>query len=613
MKAIKFEDAFKGYSSFDFECKKNECLPNIAKINIFVGANNSGKSRFMRLLASTGKLTFLPNIDLDTINKLRKDIFETIRSECSNNGIVMVDDILSTANNSDAVEYIGEGVDVFADLRAIYGKVYSGLNLRFQKGNTIYNDQPPATILLQNALAQYRQQYEALLKAYPDTFSFDKLYIPSLRGLRGLQGQTDVYKERTSKDYFSEVKSPDIFSGLTLYEDIRSLLLGNLEERQIITDFQYFLSETFFRGQPVALIPRRDTDVLVVKIGNEIELPIHSLGDGIQSIIVLTFPLFKQRDKCLIVCIEEPEIYMHPSLQRILVNTLLKFDKHQYFFTTHSNHFLDLTLDYKDISIYTFEKKMKRGDGANDEVNFEIYNVSNDSRKPLELLGAQNSSVFLSNCTIWVEGVTDHKYIAHYLNKYQEHLKAENGAYELLLEDIHYSFVEYSGSNISHWSFLEGEDSINVDRLCGKLFLIADRDSSSSKWKAARHERLSEKLAERYYPLEVREIENLLSPEVIKKVVEEYEGDSIGALKFSSYKNKLLGKYIRDTILKGKQKRRGQYAEESGTLAQKVDFCKRALSHIDNFSDLTKEAKELTTRIHRFIVANNVFICDAKP
>lgn len=196
-----------------------------------------------------------------------------------------------------------------------------------------------------------------------------------------------------------------------------------MDEREIVTKFHAFLGQAFFGGKHVALIPRRDKDVLYVKIGNENEFPIYDLGDGIQSIIVMTFPLFERANDKLLVFIEEPEMYLHPGFQRVLVNTFLKFDNHQFFMTTHSNHFLDLTLDYDHISIYAFRKQL--GDVAERVVHskLEVENVSNANTQPLELLGVKNSSVFLSNCSIWVEGITDRRYLAHYLAMYMNHLK----------------------------------------------------------------------------------------------------------------------------------------------------------------------------------------------
>ena len=128
--------------------------------------------------------------------------------------------------------------------------------------------------------------------------------------------------------------------------------------------------------------------------------------------------------------------------------------------------------------------------------------------------------MFLSNCTIWVEGITDRLYFRHYLKLYFEHLKEKDDSSIEFKEDFHYSFVEYGGLNITHWSFLDNEEHpINVDTLCGKLFLIADKDKNKDE----RHKELEKKLGDRFYCLRCKRVENLLSKEVLLKVIEDYE------------------------------------------------------------------------------------------
>src|ERR1700745_3947929 len=56
-------------------------------------------------------------------------------------------------------------------------------------------------------------------------------------------------------------------------------------------------------------------------------------------------------------------------------------------------------------------------------------------------------------------------------------------------QDLHYSFVEYGGSNITHWSFFTDDAPTVVERLCGKLLLIADKDGSGNSAKVERHQR----------------------------------------------------------------------------------------------------------------------------
>src|SRR5205807_682440 len=126
----------------------------------------------------------------------------------------------------------------------------------------------------------------------------------------------------------------------------------------------------------------------------------------------LTFPLFMNEGKNLLFFCEEPELCMHPGMQRAFLKLITsdKFANHQYFLTTHSNHFLDLTQDFDNVSIYTVQKQIAVTDKKEKDATFHIQNVSNEDRRCLEFLGVRNSSVFLSNCTIWVEGITDRRY-----------------------------------------------------------------------------------------------------------------------------------------------------------------------------------------------------------
>lgn len=130
---------------------------------------------------------------------------------------------------------------------------------------------------------------------------------------------------------------------------------GNLADRESIAEYQGFLSATFFDNRAVALIPSVNKDVLTIKVGDEEEKPVQELGDGIQAIIILTFPLLAHRRENLLVYFEEPELFLHPGLQRIFLAILSddQFENHQYFIATHSNHLLDITSDVKDVSIYT--------------------------------------------------------------------------------------------------------------------------------------------------------------------------------------------------------------------------------------------------------------------
>lgn len=638
---IKLSQDFEVYQ--DTESQVLQEISPLSRVNLMVGANNSGKSRFMRLLAMQEDYEVkLHDIDLDSINQQINKASQDIKRQylISMNGY---EKELITNMNSFLPSYFSLSYDKLGELKAAY---HNDL-IKTQGGGVI----------------QYR--FDNILNIIPIMSSEtkpDQVYIPVLRGLRFV-GNTkdDLYAERTKQDYFLlgstkddfhiEQKTPDyffiedtkkdfytenpkqdkfvkqnmsapqIFTGLTLYERLTDMLLGEYGQRKRIQEYQEFISETLFDGKRVTLIPNRKEGVIVVKIGREKERAIHDLGDGIQTAIILSFlPFTKQKPTFFFI--EEPEIHLHPGLQRKLLDFFISpaCEHHHFFLSTHSNHFLDMTADYQNISVFTFRKKLaNRGQGNEDEQIpiFVVEAVNSGHHSSLELLGVRNSSVFLVNATIWVEGITDRWYLRAMLNCYIQHLKELNPPENQprLEEDTHYSFVEYGGSNITHWSFLDGEEHpIEVDRLCSRAMVIVDKDGQS---KQPRKEKLREKLADRLIILAGREIENTLPPEVIAAVVKDYETKKnterkLPNFKYSDYEDQYLGTYIQETLLGGKALRKGGYAKNKdakkpSTLKDKLVFCKKALEIMKtiSYSQLPVPTQKLIKDIYKFIIEQN--------
>lgn len=604
IKSINLEnehEELKRYEIKHSDPQKNNLLDKLGKINIFVGENNSGKSNFLRQLQSIESYFFYPNnFNIRKGNILRNKFNEF----CIRNGF--------TNHVLKEIEYINSGEELFKLPKETEQQIKSSINRGIQ---SMYKD--------------YRDSLKNELKII--NFDFEKIYIPVLRGLRNPLYENnlaeDIFLNRTKKDY-KNLKS-EIFTGLSLYEDIKKLLLGTHEEREIIREFENFLSENFFNNEIITLTPKHDSDVIHVSIGKIKDIPIYNLGDGIQSIIILTFPLFKNQGKKLLVFIEEPELFLHAGMQRILVETFLdkRFDGFQYFIATHSNHLLDLTLDLEEedqISIFTCKKD------NNEDKKFIIENVSSSDNSPLKMLGVRNSSIFLSNCTIWVEGLTDRLYLRHYLKLYQEYSNKSDKTKRVFKEDLHFSFVEYSGGNITHWSFLgdgSGEKpTINYEKICNKIFLIADKDYADDKVtqketeKMIRHKKLKELLGNSFYRLNCIEIENLIKENVLGKVIKEFEKIEDLVISFSQekYAEERIGRFIDKKILNNSSTRKGKnqegkteankykYAEKSGTIKHKEKFCTLALKHTKDYEkDLSKEAKELCEKIYDFIKSHN--------
>ncbi|MGL4656171.1 MAG: ATP-dependent nuclease [Sarcina sp.] len=634
IKSITLGGPFKKYNGFK---KYNiDMLENINKLNIFVGGNNSGKSRMLReIYIDRGLIFNQGNENIIYYNK----ILDEVKSEIENIvPIFLKKDKVMDGLSFKGIDGLKEGFDYIGEFKQelidLKNREYKMNEMNNHNLNEYTSGMETFKSNIDKVIAKYEYELKEKKSYIPE---FNRIYIPILRGLRKI-GEKDELENRTITDYFKRegISQVKVFTGQSLYEDIHKLLCGSYSDREHLKEFERFLENNFFEGRQVVLIPKINSDVLYVKVGNEREYPIYELGDGIQSIIILTFNLFANKGKDMLFFIEEPEIYLHPGLQRKLIEVFLseEFNSFQYFITTHSNHLLDLTLDIDGISIYKFMKSIDESKGMEEEANFTIENVKNDDNSILETLGVSNSSIFLSNCSIWVEGITDRLYLRKYLEVYQKDKLKSKEIDKIFIEDIHYSFLEYSGGNITHWNFLSENTendkdlkSMEHNKLFNNIFLISDSDGyldNKQGMKAERLKKLEKYFAEQFYCLKVKEIENILTPNILKKVVvkfidkrlseENKESDSINLFtdcEFvqEDYKDINLGEFI-DTKIDEKvkyidgKKRKFNFKKEN-TINKKVEFCKYAIKEIKVIEDLSDEAIELCKKLYEFIKSKN--------
>lgn len=615
-----------------------DCLMGLSKINIFVGANNTGKSRFMRSLFYADKdyeLTFLPNdSQFDTFLKqatkfkksFRKSMLESQEQRRAKSDIF---------NSLHDIEYVEESTAPYQDLIKIYNYAnYDSKN-------------PPMS---------YEYECNEIFKNFFNEidindnlfrYNFYRIYIPSLRGLIPLipsefksdEQSNDVYAERIKKDYFPDERNiiidvndflkkdeedeksesqvlhledilekskyfskHSIITGLQFYDYVKNYLLGDLEQREIIREYEKFLSKTFFDDKEVALIPKVNDDVLTIKIGDEKERPIYNLGEGIQSIILITLPLFlyldisKGHNTNVLVFIEEPEIGLHPTLQRKLVETLLdkRFENFQFFFTTHSNHFIDMQFENRDISIYSFDKSINNEENSINE--FIVEKVDFNHFPTLEKLGALPSSVLANNCTILVEGSYDIAHYDFYLKLYQEKLKNEKHNVTIFKKGIHYSFLRGGGKEIL--KTVKEFNSIEKERIYTILDFDSEKESEANK------AFFNDMNYTNYKILNVKEVENLISKSVLLKMLDSFrEIRKLGIVEDfdeEEYQKSNFYKFIKEKIITGEIPDNFFNAD---TLKKR--FCEKEPDCTDNYEDLSDAAKEVTEEIYEFIKKNN--------
>lgn len=562
-------------------------------LNVICGPNNSGKSRLLRSLfvprKSAGHVFFrTAEADRGAVQRQAVNLSRSMFNEMHARGF--------PRNYVEEIQRLAEPADKLdATLRLLLGDSSLDPHVGLDRLNGFGFDVP-----------KWRA---GLVEASVD-HDFDAFaYVPAIRSCRNL-GADDSIFQHVNKRYFSEqLSAARCYGGQELFQRVRGLLLGKPSQRQQVRHFEELLSKEFFDGREVSLSPREDGgyDELYIRIEPEPERAVSKLGDGLQSIIIQLAPAFLSEGKSLALFIEEPELYLHPGLQRRLFEVLLDLDKHthwerhQVFVTSHSNHLLDLTLDHERVAILRVEKTV--GDRSDDQVlrataeedaKFKVEMVAPGEIRLLHDLGVQSSSVFLSNCTIWVEGPTDRTIIRHYMELIAKRDKVE------LREDLDFSFVYYAGSLAERLSLLD-EDGPDVDRMCSRMFFVADGDIEG---KGDRVDRLREKLGERFHLLQCREVENTVSAGVLREVIAAWYGNKASELalpKAGDIPGSGLGTLIMegfDGFLKNEK-----WAAEDGGLVQrrKTRFADMVREHTKTVADLSPAALAVAEAAVEFV------------
>ncbi|MBV9867110.1 MAG: AAA family ATPase [Abitibacteriaceae bacterium] len=507
---------------------------------------------------------------------------------------------------------------------------YSDL-FRFDYSNT--------NVEWQKAFLQFADMIAALLGNVPSLEEVKpvRFYIPTLRSAvslhddKGIRLTYDVFENTVRKNYHLDDMSLKIFTGNRLYDTMKIDRNGTPDVIVRLRSFERFLSNAFFEGRIVEIVPQDEAygaQHISVRVQGETPRDLHDLGDGINTLVILLYQLFMAEPRSWIF-IEEPELNLHPGLQRVFLQTLMENEDLQerdltVFFTTHSNHLLRMTLRdgtiaTRDISIFAFQQRVSTKD------HFLIRPLVSEHHEALALLGVQNASVLLAQCGIWVEGITDRQYLRAYLNAYQESDEFRTAKMQVLREDTHYAFWEYSGSNLAHYLMRdvptsgtpEAEDydrgkkeilaEIESSALCNRIFLLADQDKNKEEKHAALTAIAEGRSNFAYFVLPCIEIENMLSPTELKLSLPHFlkKKNEVFEVSFKQedYKEVRMGTFL---LEKFSVYVPTTWVENSGTLAtvQKNRLCKYTVKQI-RWDTMSEEAKDLTETLYNFLLKHN--------